>query len=75
MRTLSGKTGVVWVRTSEEGEQQFTRASGSARMLYEEAGAAGVDPQTEWFTKPHVLVQYGSYAHRYNIGDVSFSAQ
>lgn len=73
LRAMSGNSGVVWVRTSEEGEQQFVRAADNARMLHQEPGSLSVDPNSEWFGKEHVLIQYGTYAQRYNIGDVSFS--
>jgi hypothetical protein len=73
LSAYSGRTGVVWVRVASTGEQQFVRASDHARVLFEPAGSASVSQDSEWYAKKHVLVQYGSHATRYNIGDVSFS--
>lgn len=38
------------------------------------AGSHGTAKDSEWFHKEHVLIQYGGYAQRYDVDDVSFSA-
>lgn len=72
LRAYSGSYGTLWLRGSGE-DGDFYRMGDNVRMLYCEAGEYGVERGSEWASKPHVLIQYGTYAQRYDLDDVSFS--
>lgn len=71
LEALDGRTGTLWLRNSEG---DFTLAARNVRMLFEKPGSYSVAKDSEWYTKEHVLIQYGTYAQRYDIDDVSFAA-
>lgn len=71
LEILDGQRGTLWLRGKDE---KFYRAGENVRMLFMKAGSHGTAKDSEWYTKEHVLIQYGGYAERYDIDDVSFSA-
>lgn len=71
LEILDGQRGTLWLRGRDD---QFVHASANVRMLFMKAGSHGTAKDSEWYTKEHVLIQYGGYAQRYDLDDVSFSA-
>lgn len=70
LEATSGRTGTLWLRGTDG---NFFRAGENVRMLFEKPGSYAVKKDSEWYTKEHILIQYGSYARRYDIDDVSFT--
>jgi hypothetical protein len=72
LRAHSGSTGTLWLRSNGD-DGGFVRAASNVRMLHMPAGSHGTDRNSEWYTKEHVLIQYGTHANRYHLDNVSFS--
>jgi hypothetical protein len=70
LRAYSGQYGVLWLRGADG---DFYRMADTARMLHCEVGDPGAAADSEWRHKEHVLVQYASYALRYQLDDVLFT--
>lgn len=71
LEILSGKSGTLWLRGKDD---KFHHAGTGVRMLFMKAGSHGTAQNSEWYTKEHILIQYGTYAQRYDLDDVSFAS-
>jgi hypothetical protein len=71
LEILSGQRGTLWLRGKDD---KFHHAGAGVRMLFMKPGDYSTAKDSEWYTKDHVLIQYGTYAQRYDVDDVSFSS-
>lgn len=71
LQILDGQRGTLWLRGKDD---KFHHAGAGVRMLFMKAGSHSTAKDSEWYTKEHVLIQYGTYAQRYDLDDVSFSS-